>query len=86
LVWLQLNGPTALSDEAANAMALQKGNLSLNGLPTISLDVAKALARHKGHYVALMRLGIHPISDEVAKVLMEHSGRQWLHDLPPYRT
>jgi hypothetical protein len=63
---------TSISDEAARALAQQKGGyLSLNGLTTLSDDAAKALAQHKGR---LFLHGVTTLSDEAAEALARHEG------------
>lgn len=63
---------TSISDEAAEALAQQKGGyLSLDGLTTLSGRAAKALAQHKGR---LFLHGLTTVSDEAAEALAQHEG------------
>ena len=62
----------SISDEAAKALAQQKGGyLSLDGLTTLSDGAAKALAQHKGR---LFLNGLTTLSDEAADALACHEG------------
>lgn len=58
-------------DAAAAVAAYGDGTLSLNGLGDLSPEVARALARHRGH-VSL--LGLKTLSADVARALAPHQG------------
>lgn len=70
---------TSLSDVAATALAMHKGNyLSLDGLTSLSESAAKALINHEGT-LALGRLTT--LSDAVAAALAQHKGELNLYRL-----
>jgi len=60
-----------LSVEAARALARRKGNLSLDGLTTISDEVAEALAEHRGGTLSLG--GLKNLPDSAAEALATHN-------------
>jgi hypothetical protein len=64
-----------LTVEMAHALAQHKGQLSLDGLTTISDAAVKALAQHEG---PLELGGLTTLSDEAAKALAQHKGPLYL--------
>ncbi|WP_197442458.1 DUF1588 domain-containing protein [Lignipirellula cremea] len=62
-----------LSPEVARALAQRKGNLSLDGLTSLSDEVAAALAKHQGGTLSLG--GLTNLSDSAAAALAKHNGR-----------
>jgi hypothetical protein len=71
--WIQLNGLTTLTDEAAKALAQFKGSyLELHGLTTLSDEAAKALAQFKGSFLYLD--GLTTLSDDAANALAQFKG------------
>ena len=89
----KLENLTALSEDAAVALADSEGDLELNGLRELSADVAEALARHKGDVCSstkgswakecskLSLNGLTELSDEVAEALSKHKGDLYLGGL-----
>jgi len=62
-----------ISAAAAAAVAQRLGNLSLDGLTTLTDDVAAALAKHRGGTLSLD--GLTSLSDQAAAALAQHGGR-----------
>ncbi len=73
---LSLNGLTALTDKAAEALAQRGGNLQLDGLMTLSDEAAEALAKHRVGLVhdRLSLNGLTTLSDKAAEALAKHQG------------
>lgn len=67
---LELGGVTALSPEAARALARFPGALGLGGLKELSPDVAAILAENP----SWLTVGVETLSPEVATVLARHRG------------
>ncbi len=61
---------TDISDKAIALLATHKGKLCLSGLPTLSLEAAKALGRHEG----LLEVGGKALSDDVIASLAQCRG------------
>ena len=76
-LWLELGGLTELSLEVASDLGQAKCALSLDGVRTITPEVADALVRGKG----TLRLGLTSITPEVADALGKHSGWLTLHNI-----
>ncbi|MBM3972403.1 MAG: DUF1588 domain-containing protein, partial [Planctomycetes bacterium] len=62
-----------ISAAAAVAIAQRQGNLSLDGLTTLTDDVAAALAKHRGGTLSLN--GLTSLSDQAAAALAQHEDR-----------
>lgn len=71
--WLGLNGLKALSPELARELAAGKCALRLEGVDTVTSEIAAILATHKGS----LALGLKSISPEVAEKLAMHDA--WLN-------
>ena len=63
---------TFLTPRVAQLLSTHKGDLSLNGITTLSDTAAQALAAHKGRYLYLR--GITTLSDTAAQALAKHQG------------
>ena len=80
---LYLNGLTSLSPVAAKAICQREGDLFLNGLTTIPIDVLKLLAEHQspGYARPVVYLdGLTSLTDEAAAILA--SWPKWSGELP----
>jgi hypothetical protein len=76
---LKLNGLKELTEASAQSLARFRGGIYLNGLTSISIKVAKALAKHKNHSLHLNCLTDLPEVTQIA--LSKHSGSLSLNGL-----
>ena len=76
-LWLNLGGLQELSLKVAMELGQAKCALSLDGIRTITPEVADALVRGNG----TLSLGLTSITKEVADALGQHSGWLTLHNL-----
>ena len=77
---LLLNGLANLSDELALILNQWVGDIQLNGLKSISTDVALSLS--KNHNGAIWINGIVDLSEDVASTLIHNTGWLYLDGLP----
>jgi len=71
--WLHLDGLTSVTPDAATVLALSKSaSLTLNGLETLSPEVAERLAKKAG---GLSLNGLKILPPQIAHFLSQHKGR-----------